>query len=230
MNHEASLLPPFISPRDNGRWAIRLLVLMIVVAWLAVGIDLSDVWLLVKALRGVHVDSDLRNAQFETTGWMFWIQGSLIVTTSIAFMSWLYQARINVRALGMRRMRYSRGWCIWGFLTPGLNVFRPYQVVREISQASNPASLDPFQWKSLPTSDLVVMWWGAFLLAAGLRLLAVLTNLGADVNLQKLVLSGSLTLLADMALGVAAGFTLFIVTRLSDAQETKRALQSGTPT
>jgi len=225
VNREASLLPPFISPRDAGRWAIRLLILLVAVAWLAVGIDLSDVWLLVKALRGIHVEADLRTAQFETTGWMFWIQGSLLVGSSIAFLNWLYQARINVRALGMRRMRYSRGWCIWGFLTPGLNVFRPYQVVREIWQASDPSSLDPFQWKSLPTSGLVVLWWSTLLATAGLRLLAVLTNLGADVNLQKLVLSGSLTLLADGALGLAAGLSIFIVTRLSDAQETKWALQ-----
>ena len=51
MSREASLLPPFIPPRDAGRWAIRLLILMVAVAWLAVGIDLSDVWLLVQALR-----------------------------------------------------------------------------------------------------------------------------------------------------------------------------------
>lgn len=230
MSREASLLPPFISPRDTGRWAVRLLLLMIAVAWVAVGIDLSDVWLLTKALRGVSVQTDMRTAQYQTTGWMFWIQSSLFVVTSIAFVNWLYQARINVRALGMRRMRYSRGWCIWGFLTPGLNVVRPYQVVREIWKASSPASLDPFQWKSLPAPGLVVLWWSVFLAAAGLRLLALLTNLGGDGNLQKLALSGALTLVADGALGLAAGLSLFVVTRLSDAQETKWALQRDNPT
>ena len=66
--------------------------------------------------------------------------------------------------------------------------------------------------------------------AAGLRLLAVLTSLGADVNLQKLVLSGSLTLFADAALGLAAATSIFVVTRLSDAQETKWALQPNPQT
>ena len=58
----------------------------------------------------------------------------------------------------------------------------------------------------------------------------LLTNLGADITLQKLVLSGSLTLLADGALGLAAGLSIFVVTRLSDAQETKWALQPNPPT
>lgn len=225
MSRETSLLPPFISPRNLARWPVRLLVLTIAVAWVAVGVDLHDVWLLVQALRGTEVDAALRQGQFDTTGWMFWIQGILGVVTGIAFISWLYQARINVRALGMRRMRYGRGWCIWGFLTPVLNIFRPYQVVREIWKASDPTSLDPFQWKSRPTPSLVGLWWGSFLIAAGLRVLAVLTNVGADVNLQKLVLSGSLTLLADTALAVAAAASIFILTRLSNAQETKWALK-----
>jgi hypothetical protein len=152
------------------------------------------------------------------------------VVTSIAFVGWLYQARVNVRALGMRRMRYGRGWCIWGFLMPAVNVFRPYQVVREIWKASDPASLDPFQWQSLQTPWLVSLWWGAFLAAASLHLLALLTSLGNDVNLQQLVLSRSLTLFADVALGLAAGVSIFLVTRLSKAQENKWALQSNPPT
>jgi len=230
MSREASLLPPFISPRNTARWPLRLLVLTIAVAWVAVGVDLHDVWLLVNALRGVEVDTALRQGQFETTGWMFWIQGILCLATGMAFVTWLYQARVNIRALGMRRMRYGRDWCIWGFLTPVLNVFRPYQVVREIWKASDPTSLDPFQWKSLPTPWLVLLWWGTVLAAAGLRLLAVLTSLGADVNLQKLVLSGSLTLFADAALGLAAATSIFVVTRLSDAQETKWALQPNPQT
>ena len=226
MTREASLLPPFVSPRKTSRWPVRLLIATVAVAWVAVGIDLREVWDLVGALRGIEVDAGMRQAQFETTGWMFWILGTLSLAAGIAFLAWLYQARINIRALGMRRMRYSRNWCIWAFVIPVMNAFRPYQVMREIWKASDPESLDPFQWRSQPTPALVVLWWIAVLGAGGLRALTVMTSLGTDVNLQKLVLSGSLNLLADIALGLAAGVSVFIVTRLTNAQETKWALQS----
>ena len=226
MTREASLLPPFVSPRKTSRWPVRLLIATIAVAWVAVGIDLREVWDLIGALRGIEVDAGMRQAQFETMGWMFWIQGTLSLAAGIAFLAWLYQARINIRALGMRRMRYSRNWCFWAFIIPVMNAFRPYQVMREIWKASSPQSLDPFQWQSLPTPGLVVFWWMTVLAAGGLRTLTVMTSLGTDVNLQKLVLSGSLNLLADIALGLAAGVSIFIVTRLTEAQETKWELQS----
>ena len=53
MTREASLLPPFVSPRKTSRWPVRLLIATIAVAWVAVGIDLREVWDLIGALRRV---------------------------------------------------------------------------------------------------------------------------------------------------------------------------------
>jgi hypothetical protein len=222
----ASFRPPFISPRDTGRWAIALLLLTIGLAWIAVGVDLSKLRLVYQATHGNAVPPDLRVAQFMTEGWLMWTQLVLFCATGIAFVMWLFQARVNLRALGVRRPTYGRQWCVWGFLIPAINFFRPYQVLREIWQASDPGGRDAFQWRDRPVPALLRFWWISFVASISLRLLALLTDLGAGVSLPKLQLSVGMLTLADLAAGLSAGLACFVVTRLSETQETKWELQA----
>lgn len=222
----ASFRPPFISPRDTGLWAIGLLMFTVALAWVAVGIDLSNLSLTFQATRGEPVPPDLRIAQFTAESWVIWLQLVALVLTGFAFISWLYQARVNLRALGVRRPRFGREWCIWGFLIPGLNFFRPYQVMKEIWQASHPGNLDAFLWREQPVPHLLRVWWLSFVASFVMRALALLIDLGSGISLGRIQLSVGMLTLADVAAGVSAGLACFVVTRLSETQEAKWALQS----
>ena len=222
----ATFRPPFISPRDTGRWAIGLLLLTIALAWISVGVDASNLRQIFLASHGSAIPVDLRVAQFTTESWLVRAQFVTICITGFAFIAWLYQTRVNLRALGVRRPSYRREWCIWGFVFPGMNFFRPYQVTREVWQASDPENLDPFLWRQQPVPPLLGIWWLSFILSMGLRLLALLTDLGAGLNLQRIQLSMSLLTLADVTAGLSAGLACFVVTRLSETQEEKWALLS----
>ena len=61
-----------------------------------------------------------------------------------------------LRAMGLRRLRWGRHWVVSGFLVPGLNLVRPYQVMREVWQGSHPDNLDPFNWRAVPVPPLLV--------------------------------------------------------------------------
>lgn len=228
MIREASLLPPFIPLRAHARWANGLLLADMAVAWLAVGIGISELRLLLRATGGDAVAPLERSAQFLTNEWLAWVQGVLFVATAVAFLMWLYQARVNVRSLGVRRPSYGREWTYLAFLVPLLNFFRPYQVVREIWQASDPSNLDAFNWRSIAVSPLVPLWWGLFAGFLFLASLAGLTGLGAGVSLAKLQLTTLLGVGAHLLAGLAAGTGYLLVTRLSDAQEAKYARQLAT--
>ncbi len=99
-------------------------------------------------------------------------------------------------------------------------------MIREVWQASDPENLDPFLWRQQPVPPLLGIWWLSFILSMGLRLLALLTDLGAGLNLQRIQLSMSLLTLADITAGLSAGLACFVVTRLSETQEEKWALLS----
>ena len=223
MIREASLLPPFIGLRAHARWASGLLLANMALAWIAVGIGLSELQLLFRASAGGAVTPLERTAQFVTNQWLVVGQITLLLAGAVAFLAWLYQARVNVRALGVRRPAHARQWAVLAFLVPVVNLFRPYQVVSEVWRASDPANLDPFTWRLEPLPGLVPGWWGLCMAATGAAVLATLSGLGAGVNLAKLELTAMLAVGANLLAGLAAGAASLLITRISDAQEAKYA-------
>ena len=147
IREDVSLLPPFLSPKQSARWTTLTLIVTMVVAWVGVGINLNEARDLVAAARGEQVMLGSRIAQIYTNWILLFSQLALLGVAGTSFILWLYQVRANLRAFGARRMDYGREWCVLGFVIPGLNVYRPYQVMAEIWQASAPQNLDPFDWR-----------------------------------------------------------------------------------
>src|SRR5262249_3247116 len=127
-----------------------------------------------------------------------------------------------VRAFGVRRLQYGREWTVLGFLVPALNALRPYQVVREIWKASDPATGDPIGWKSGPTPPLLALWWGLFVGYFALEAISVFT-LQVATTLSRIQLGHALGLAADVCAAISASFAYFVVLRISEAQEAKRS-------
>jgi hypothetical protein len=223
---EGSLLPPFVSPRPAARWATGLLVTSIAVAWITVGVELADLRLMLDATRGRTVQALERGAQSLTAEFMLTLEGLVFAAAAVAFLIWLFQVRVNVRSFGARRLEYPRSWILTGFLIPVMNVFRPYQVIREVWKASDPRTLDPFNWKSVPVPSLLGLWWAAFVAFGALALLALAAGLGAGTTLTRLELATMLRVLAHAAAAVSACLACFVVSHISDAQEEKWEHQS----
>ncbi len=218
---DVSLLPPFLPPKQSGRWATLILIVTMIVAWIGVGINLNELRDLFAAARGERVMLGSRVAQIYTNWILLVTQLALVGVAGFSFIMWLYQVRANLRAFGARRMDYSREWCILGFVIPGLNFYRPYQVVAEIWQASSPQNLDPFDWRNVAVSRLVPAWWAACVATAGFELMALLTSFNSGLSLPRLEVVALLNVLADSSAALACCLTIFIVSRVSDAQLTK---------
>ena len=221
MRENISFRPPFIPLHTLARWATGLLIATLAVAWIAVGVDLAELRLLLRATGGSQVALAAREAQFTTNKILLWTQITLFAATAAAFLAWLYQARVNLRSFGIRRPRYSRGWVVGSFLVPLVNLFRPYQVIREVWQASDPRGNDPYSWRTLGVSRLLLAWWGLFVGWGALQLMALLTNVGAGANLAKLQLSRGFSTVADACAAAAAFLACFVVARISNAQQEK---------
>jgi hypothetical protein len=226
-----SFLPPYISPRRLARLSIRLLLATAVAAAVSVGIDLSELMLVSGARGGDAVSAEERWAQYLANAWVGWLELVLFAGAAAAFLAWLFQARVNLRAFGVRRLQFARVWSVVGFLVPVLNLVRPYQVVREVWQASDPSSADAFNWKSLEVPTLLRVWWIAAVGCAGLQLFAFLVGLGAGSSLVRLQLAVFLHLVANLSVGAAAILTCFVVNGVSEAQDEKweQSLKAASP-
>lgn len=219
MNENESLLPPYVPTRGSVRWLGVLFVLSAAISWVAVGYDFSALRL---STSGHKVVPEVRLAHTVTGLWIGRAQLFCLVVTAAMFLGWLHRVRVNVRSFGVRRLQYGREWTVLGFLVPALNALRPYQVVREIWKASDPATGDPIGWKSVPTPPLLALWWGLFVAYFALEGLSIFT-LQLAVSLSRIQLGHALGLAADVCAAVSASFAYFVVLRISEAQEAKRS-------
>ncbi len=89
------------------------------------------------------------------------LQVVVYIVTAIPFLMWIHRANRNARALGAQGMTFSPGWSVGWFFIPILNIWKPYQAMKQIWQAS----ANPDAWSSEPVPSLVGNWWGLWLLS-----------------------------------------------------------------
>lgn len=89
-----------------------------------------------------------------------WAQMVLFVCSGLVFLAWLYRAACNARALGAVGMQVSPAWAVGGFFVPCIQLFLPYQAMREI-RANGALDSEPEGW-------LLRIWWFGLLGGMGL--------------------------------------------------------------
>ncbi len=222
MNEHSSLLPPFVPTRRSVRVVGILFMISAGISWVAVGSDFSEIRLALLHPENTTVDPATRLA-FDAVGdLVWWAQLVSLAITAVAFLTWLHRARVNVRALGVRRLAYGREWTVLGFLVPLLNLFRPYQVVREIWQASDPSTGDPMAWKIVTAPRRIAVWWGLFVAYFALEALAG-TVLSISFSARIIRLAHGAAMVADLCAALSASLAYFVVVRIAEAQDAKRA-------
>ncbi len=220
MSRAASLFSHYVSTRGTFRWLSRLVIASAAVAWVAVGFDISEVRLFER--QGMGIATANENAAHSIVRQVVLVsQATLLAATAVAFMTWLYRCRANLRAFGTRHLRFSRNWAIFGFLVPVVNLVRPYKVTREVWQASDPSTNDQFEWKRLKPPLLLRAWWGTFVAFAVFKSLAMWMGSNAAPDPLRLQIAQSVELLADVMAAVSVSFVYFVIERITDAQEEK---------
>jgi hypothetical protein len=87
----------------------------------------------------------------------------LQIAITILFFFWLYRIQSNLIFLDNKNLEFTPGWAVGWFFIPIANLVKPYQVVREAWQASDPKTIgrEAAKW-SVVSAALLVGWWWAF--------------------------------------------------------------------
>jgi len=98
----------------------------------------------------------------------YFIVGTVFVTT-ILLVLWLRRMYRNLASLGKLGTRFRRGWAVWGWFVPVLNLFRPKQMINEVWYAGDLEL--PARYRYIAPRERVPgvlnVWWG-FWIGAGL--------------------------------------------------------------
>jgi hypothetical protein len=83
----------------------------------------------------------------------------LYLFTVITFGRWIVRANKNVWALGAHGLRMTPGWAVGYFFIPFLNLWRPYQAMKDLWRASH----SPSSWSPTAAGSILPAWWTLWL-------------------------------------------------------------------
>lgn len=126
----------------------------------------------------------------------------LSLITVIIFGRWIYLAHKNLPEIGARYLRIGPGWALGSFFVPIVNLWVPYQAMRDLAKASR----NPVRWEQEDTPPGLVAWWLLWLLAG------VVSQVLSALRLDPLV-DPQVTASAGVVEGVSS-LALYLLARL----------------
>jgi hypothetical protein len=144
---------PYKSARGLATAVTILLSAVLVASVLSMGSSLLQIRLLSGPFTEDEAEmNDMREA---CLGLLY---AAVYIATAVVYLVWLNRVSKNLAPLGVSNQSYSPGWAVGCWFVPFLNLVRPFQVVREIWQRSDPAIDTSISVGS--STPMIGWWWG----------------------------------------------------------------------
>lgn len=113
----------------------------------------------------------------------------IYVGSVIAVGMWIYRAHANLHQAGIPGLEFSPGWAVGWYFIPIAFLFKPFQAMRELWNASHQTS----SGFSAPAPGNLSMWWGFW----------IISNILANISTRMSLLGdgGNLQVATALALG-----------------------------
>jgi hypothetical protein len=152
------------------------------------------------------------------------LQLAVTVIALVFVIVWAYHARGNAAAYTTSPFRRSKGWAIGGWICPIVNLWFPFQVVKDIWSASDTDRPDSTPLRAWPVTAIVPLWWTCLIGATILqRISDSVYNNGATASSvhTALVLD-----FASAAIHIAAAISFILVVAAITRFQTQRHEQA----
>jgi len=144
---------------------------------------------------------------------------ALYLAAGVAWLVWFHRAYRNLPHFG-HTPEQPTGWAVGAWITPILNLFRPYQIAREIWHASDPGRSHDMIAEGHP--PLLAGWWTLWTLGNLIGQVSFRMSLGAD-DLPSIRDSTAVQLLLDVVNLVNAPIAIMVVRELTRRQDARAA-------
>lgn len=84
----------------------------------------------------------------------------ILIPIIIITLIWYHRATKNIHSFGAKEVTSPTMAVVWWFI-PIANLWKPYKLTQQIWKASIPETklLNGTEWKNMPTSNIVKLWW-----------------------------------------------------------------------
>ncbi len=133
----------------------------------------------------------------------------IFLISAILIMRWTYVANYNAHQFGAQNMKFSPGWSIGYYFIPILNLWKPYQAMKEIWKVSK----SPLSWESATASHILSLWWLLWIISSIMG--RVIFNMSKNANeLTELLNLNIITQISNMLDIVLAIITLLVINNI----------------
>ncbi len=146
------------------------------------------------------------------------------ITNRVLFFVWVYRANLNCHGFNAQGMQFTPGWSVGWFFIPFANLFKPFQVIKEIWHVSD----DPQEWqknKYHKSSFLPGFWWCLWLLSGTMSFISYLASRSIHTR-RELETSTILAIIIDIALLPMIIVFITLIKNIYERQE--NLVKSGT--
>ena len=149
----------FKEPGRLTTWIKYLLYVQVALALIAIGSNLMEYQLLTDFQNGVYFNQEMAVADAESNDKRQQIIAfsylAVFIISGILILKWIYQSNQNARYLGAKDMAFTPAWSIGFYFIPIVSLWKPYQAMKEIWQASQ----NPNNWQLEKVSSILGVWW-----------------------------------------------------------------------
>ena len=216
---------PYASAHNRARLLTVLLIAGAVVSLVTIPSHVLDLYVQPFGEDQEISDNPAGFLALALTGVLGLTARAVYLATVVAFLMWLYRVSNNVAAFG-KRTQNSSGWAVGSFFVPIVNLFVPYQSVKDIWYKSEPTGADATVYSYSPPGFFPA-WWG-FWLASN-----VTSNIYFRMTMAEAPVEGSamVGILSEVLSIAAAVFVIKVVKEIDRRQEERaRNLQQAFPT
>ena len=151
----------FKNPETLTNWTRGFLFACIGISVVLIGSNVLEYLLLVEIKGGSYPGDTVIETSDARQAMLAILQLAVILPTMVFVLMWIYRANYNVRHLGASGLRYSPKGSVGWYFVPVLSLWRPYQAMKEIYQASQA----PHEWADKPVPSLLPLWWTLWLVS-----------------------------------------------------------------
>ncbi len=128
---------------------------------------------------------------------------------------WIHRAHANLRDAGYANLEFSPGWAVGWFFIPIMNLFKPFQAMKELWATSFG---EENQFASEASSD-VAIWWGTFIVGNILANVSFRLQNLSDYQGSGMVVAAAVGAVSSIVTIVCAYKLLQIIKQISAAQQ-----------
>lgn len=155
-----------------------------------------------------------------------WLAIGAALLSGIAFIAWWWRARKNAELICDAPHRRHRAWIIWSWIIPVINLWFPYQLVRDVYRASRPDNpADLYDLREVRRSGLVAGWWGCWLGTFALNLYTR-ALLRGDLTVDKLH-QAAIAVTVCVILNACAALAIILVIRQVSTWQDRKVIFPG---